>query len=92
VEPAHGPGHAGRFRRLALALASVGLCAILAYSVSGRQREIGVRMALGASRAAVLRLVLREGMMLVCIGTGIGRALAVDRPCVFENAVRTQSG
>ncbi len=70
-------GMLGVFGLLALVLASVGLYGILAYSVSGRQREIGVRMALGASRAAVLRLVLREGMMLVCIGVGIGLTLAL---------------
>jgi macrolide transport system ATP-binding/permease protein len=67
----------GMFGLLALALASVGLYGILAYSVSGRQREIGVRMALGASRAAVLRLVIREGMMLVCIGAAIGLGLSL---------------
>jgi putative ABC transport system permease protein len=67
----------GAFGLLALALASVGLYGILAYSVSGRQREIGVRMALGASRSSVLRLMLRQGMTLVCIGTGIGLLLSL---------------
>ena len=60
-----------------LALASVGLYGNRAYTVSGRQREIAVRVALGASRAAVLRLVLRQGMMLVWIGAGIGLVLAL---------------
>jgi len=70
-------GMLGVFGLLALVLASVGLYGILAYSVGGRQREIGVRMALGASRTAVLRLVLRQGMLLVGIGVGIGLALSI---------------
>ena len=70
-------GMLGIFGLLALALASVGLYGILAYAVSGRQREIAMRMALGASRAAVLGLVLRQGMMLVCIGAGIGLVFAL---------------
>jgi predicted permease len=70
-------GMLGVFGLLALALASVGLYGILAYTVSGRRREIGVRVALGASRASVLRLVLRQGMMLVFIGAGIGLVLAL---------------
>ncbi len=67
----------GVFGLLALALASVGLYGLLAYSVRGRQREIGVRMALGASRSAVLRLVLRQGMTVVASGVAIGLALSL---------------
>jgi predicted permease len=74
----------GMFGLLALALASVGLYGILAYSVGGRRREIGVRMALGASRWSVLRLVLREGMTLVCIGTGIGLAVSLLLGRIFS--------
>ena len=67
----------GVFGLLALTLASVGLYGLLAYSVRSRQREIGVRMALGASRSAVLRLVLRQGMVLVAMGVAIGLALSL---------------
>jgi predicted permease len=67
----------GVFGLLALVLASVGLYGLLAYMVRGRQREIGVRMALGASRPAILLLVLRQGMVLVCAGVGIGLALSL---------------
>jgi putative ABC transport system permease protein len=77
-------GMLGVFGLLALALASVGLYGILAYSVSGRQHEIGVRMALGASRSAVLRLVVREGMMLVAIGVGIGLSISLLIGRVFS--------
>jgi predicted permease len=70
-------GMLGVFGLLALILASVGLYGLLAYLVRGRQREIGVRMALGASRTAILFLILRQGLVLVCAGVGIGLALSL---------------
>jgi predicted permease len=70
-------GMLGIFGLIALALASVGLYGILAYSVRSRQRELGVRMALGASRSDVLRFVLQQGMVLVGIGVGAGLAISL---------------
>lgn len=69
------------FGLLALALASVGLYGILAYSVNQRKREIGLRMALGAGRFGVLGLILKQGMSLVVAGlvTGLVAALFADR-------------
>ena len=57
---------------IALALAAVGLYGVLAYSVAQRQRELGVRRAVGASDAAVLRLVLGGGFRFIAIGLGLG--------------------
>jgi predicted permease len=74
----------GAFGILALLLASVGLYGLLAYMVGGRQREIGVRMALGASRSSVLRLILRQGLLLVCIGVGVGLTLSLLIGRVFS--------
>ena len=71
----------GVFGLLALGLASIGLYGILAYAVHERRREIGVRMALGASRLTVMQLIVKQGMTLVSIGVGIGllAALLVGR-------------
>jgi ABC-type antimicrobial peptide transport system permease subunit len=69
------------FAAIALAMASVGIYAVMAYAVSRRTQEIGVRMALGASNASIARLVLRNGMWQLGIGLtlGVAGAFGVSR-------------
>jgi predicted permease len=67
----------GVFGVLALALASVGIYGVMAYSVSQRTREMGLRLALGANPAAVRLLILRHAMTLVAIGLALGLAGAL---------------
>ena len=65
------------FAGLALALASVGTYGVISYSTSQRMREIGIRIALGANRRDVLRMIFRQGLRLALIGIGIGTSAAL---------------
>jgi predicted permease len=67
----------GFFGLLALVLACVGLYGLLSYEVSRRTREIGIRLALGAQPGSVLKLVLRQGVVLAIVGAGLGIGVAL---------------
>ena len=86
----------GSFATLALVLAMVGLYGVMSYQVAQRTREIGLRLALGARRSDVVRLVVSQGMRLVQVGlgAGLGAALLVGgavRGLLFEVSTRDGS-
>src|SRR5262249_29877367 len=68
---------AGAFSLFALLLACVGLYGVMSYVVTRRTNEIGIRMALGAAVHDVMRLMMREALLLVVLGVGIGMSAAV---------------
>ncbi len=74
----------GLFAMLALLLAAAGIYGVMSYSVVQRTHEMGIRMALGAQMKDVLKLVLREGMILVLIGTAIGTSAALALTGLME--------
>jgi putative ABC transport system permease protein len=65
------------FAAVALILASVGLYSVISYSVSQRSHEIGIRMALGARQHDVVKMVVKEGLLLTMIGIAIGIFLSI---------------
>lgn len=86
-------GVLGVFAIVAMALAALGLYGVLAFLVNKRVREIGIRVALGATAGRVMGLVLSRGMVLVCVGVvlGIGGALAASRlveSMLFQTSAR----
>jgi putative ABC transport system permease protein len=74
----------GLFSGLALVLATIGLYGVVAYSVGQRTQEFGIRMALGAQRSDVVRLVLTQGLKLALAGTTVGIAVALALSSVLR--------
>jgi putative ABC transport system permease protein len=77
------------FAAVGLLLTATGLYGLLAYAVSRRTREIGVRMALGASRSTIVTMILRRALMLIAIGTALGGAGAVAGQALIQRMLLT---
>jgi ABC-type antimicrobial peptide transport system permease subunit len=67
----------GAFAALALVLALIGVYGVVSYAVARRAREVGIRMSLGARPLEVVRLLMRDGFLLVAMGGTIGLAIAL---------------
>src|SRR5262249_23649601 len=73
------------FGALALILATLGVYSVVSYSVAQRTHEIGIRMAMGAQRPHVFRMILGQGLRLVLVGVGIGVTTAFAMTRVLSN-------
>ena len=80
------------FGVVAILLSAVGLYSVMAYIVSQRTREVGIRMALGANRTDVMKLITRQGMRLAAVGVGIGLLLALALAQVLSSLLIGVSG
>ena len=80
------------FGVVAILLSAVGLYSVMAYVVSQRTREVGIRMALGADRRDVMRMITRQGMRLAAIGVGIGLVLSLALAQVLSSLLIGVSG
>lgn len=78
---------AGSFGALALAIAAVGIYGLLSYEVAKRANEVGIRMALGATRSSILAMVLREVLLVCAVGVALGTAAALASSRLVENIV-----
>lgn len=76
----------GTFALLALILAAIGIYGLIAYSVSQRAHEIGIRIALGAGKSDILWMILRGGLKMAVIGSAIGLMMALPLPRLFDAA------
>ena len=80
------------FGVVAILLSAVGLYSVMAYIVSQRTREVGIRMALGADRGDVMKLITRQGMRLAAVGVGIGLLLSLALAQVLSSLLIGVSG
>lgn len=74
----------GLFALIALVTAAAGILSVMAYSVSQRQREIGIRLAMGAERGEIVTIILRNALTMTAVGLGIGMVIALSLGGVME--------
>jgi predicted permease len=82
----------GLFGALGLCMASIGLYGVVSYAVARRQREVGIRLSLGARSSEVVRLMMRSGVRLVLVGVGVGLAAAAAAAPLLEGFLLGVSG